>query len=64
MKIKNPIVPKQIKLALIGDSGVGKSSLAYFSLEDDKSLPTEPTNLVDIVFKKVKLKDNTLINVL
>ena len=54
--IKNPVVPKQIKVAFVGDSGVGKSSLVNYSLDNQEVLDMDgETNLVDIKFKEIKL---------
>ena len=63
IKIKDPIVPKQIKIAFVGDSGVGKTSLINYSIEDEEILDYPgSTNLVDITFKKVKLRETAIIN--
>jgi|LauGreDrversion4_2_1035121.scaffolds.fasta_scaffold2386895_1 GTPase SAR1 family protein len=46
---------------VVGDSGVGKTSLIKSFLGGEESfLPIEPTNNVDIYFKKIKVKDGAL----
>ena len=61
--IKNPVVPKQIKVAFVGDSGVGKSSLVNFSLDNQEVLDLDgETNLVDIKFKEIKLNSSSIVN--
>ena len=56
ISIKNPIVPKQIKVAFVGDNGCGKSSLVNYSLDNQEVLDLDgDTNLVDIKFKEIKL---------
>ena len=55
-------MPKQIKIAFIGDSGVGKTSLINYSLENECVTNDEPTNLVDRTFKKIKLDESSIIN--
>jgi GTPase SAR1 family protein len=48
----------------IGDSGVGKSLLINSFLSEGSPKMVEPTNGVDIFFKKLKIKDgNATINV-
>ena len=42
---------------IIGDSGTGKTSLINSFITDGGAKPTEPTNGVDIFFKKLKIKD-------
>ena len=47
----------------MGDSGVGKTSLINYSIEDEEILDYPgSTNLVDITFKKVKLRETAIIN--
>ena len=53
--IQNPVVPKQIKVAFVGDSGVGKSSLVNYSLDNQEVL-------VDIKFKEIKLNATAIVN--
>jgi hypothetical protein len=50
---------------IVGDSGVGKTSMINTLKQDGSSNNTpDPTNSVDINFKKMKIKDSTiLINV-
>ncbi len=61
--IKNPILPKQIKIAFVGDSGCGKSSLVNYSLDNEEVLDYDgETNLVDIKFKEIKLNNSSIIN--
>ena len=61
--IKNPVVPKQIKVAFVGDSGVGKSSLVNYSLDNQEVLDLDgETNLVDIKFKEIKLNPTSIVN--
>jgi GTPase SAR1 family protein len=46
---------------VVGDTGVGKTSLIKSFLGDEECLlPTDPTNNVDIFFKKIKVKDGSL----
>ena len=42
---------------IIGDSGIGKTSLINCFLSREGSKPSEPTNGVDVFFKKLKIKD-------
>ena len=47
----------------MGDLSVGKSSFVHYSLEDDEIIDYQgTTNLVDISFKKIKLRDTAIIN--
>jgi GTPase SAR1 family protein len=51
----------------VGDNGVGKTSLIYSLMYENESfIPRpEPTNDVDIFFKKMTIKDgNLLVNVI
>lgn len=50
-------------MAFVGDAKIGKSSLINYSIPDEEVPPIESTNLVDLVFKKIKLRDNAIINV-
>ena len=57
------MVPKQIKVAFVGDSGVGKSSLVNYSLDNQEVLDLDgDTNLVDIKFKEIKLNSTAIVN--
>ncbi len=58
-----PIVPKQLKIMIIGDSGVGKSLFIGSFLSDGTPKTIESTHGVDIFFKKIKIKENVAINV-
>ena len=63
ISIKNPIVPKQIKVAFVGDNGCGKSSLVNYSLDNQEVLNYDgETNLVDIKFKKIILNNSSIID--
>ena len=54
-------MPKQIKVILVGDSGVGKTSVLTQGCSEDLFISKiESTNMVDLYFKKVKLKDNQI----
>ena len=56
-------MPKQVKVAFVGDSGCGKTSLINYSLETEEVLDYEgETNLVDIKFKEVKLNNSSIVN--
>jgi GTPase SAR1 family protein len=62
--LKDPIIPKQLKIMFVGDSGVGKSTLInYFVNEEENILlnRTEETNSVDLYFKKIKIKEGSLL---
>lgn len=59
-----PVVPKQLKIMIIGDSGVGKSSFVGSFLSDGSPKVIEATHGVDIIFKKVRIKENVAINVI
>lgn len=52
---------------IVGDSGVGKTSIINSLITEDASqalLNSQPTNSVDIFFKKMKIKEGvTLINI-
>ena len=65
MNFKEPVIPRQLKFMIVGDSGVGKTSMINTLKQDGSSNNTpDPTNSVDINFKKMKIKDSTiLINV-
>ena len=64
IKIKETAPPKQVKIAFVGDPGVGKSSIVNYSIEDERIVsPVPQTNLVDISFKKIRLNPNAVINV-
>ena len=60
-KPKDSIIPKQVKIAFIGDSGVGKSSLINYSIEDEYVTNNEQTNLIDIVFKRIELNESNIL---
>jgi small GTP-binding protein len=52
-----------VKIAFVGDSGCGKSSLINYSLDNEEVLDYDgETNLVDIKFKEVKLNNNSIVN--
>ncbi len=60
-------MPRQLKFMIVGDSGVGKTSIINTFQNNDYSNinKPEPTSSVDIFFKKFKIKDNSvLINVI
>jgi hypothetical protein len=47
---------------VVGDTGVGKTSfIKSFLGAEECLLRTEPTNNVDIFFKKIKVKDGSLL---
>ena len=50
-------------MAFVGDPKIGKSSLINYSLEEECVPSVESTSLVDLVFKKIKLRDDAIINV-
>lgn len=56
-------MPKQLKFMFAGDSNVGKTSIINTLIYEDENLlnKAEPTNNVDIFFKKMKIKDGTLL---
>ena len=57
------MVPKQVKVAFVGDSGCGKSSLVHYSLDTEEVLDYEgETSLVDIKFKEIKLNATSIVN--
>lgn len=60
ISIKDPIFPRQLKFMVVGDSGVGKTSLIKKFLNNDDLSPSESTNNVDIFFKKIKVKDGSV----
>ena len=54
-------MPKQIKVIFVGDSGVGKTSVLIQGCSEDPFVSKiESTNMVDLYFKKVKVKDNQI----
>ncbi len=62
--LKDPIIPKQLKIMFVGDSGVGKTTLInYFVNEEENILlnKTQETNCVDLYFKKIKIKEGSLL---
>ena len=65
--MKDPVVPKQLKFMIVGDSGVGKTTVVNALVNEVEGLAmsrSESTNYVDIFFKKLKIKDGAiLINV-
>ena len=64
ISIKDPVLPKQIKIMFVGDCGVGKTSIINFFINESNNNRIEPTNAVDMYFKKLKIKDNSvLVNV-
>jgi GTPase SAR1 family protein len=63
---KNGNLPpvKQLKVMFVGDCGVGKTTIVDGFVNDFEKLNRlEATNAVDIYFKKLKLKDNLIVNV-
>lgn len=51
-------MPIEAKVAFVGDSGVGKTSLiSTFLSNQELSRRVEQTNLVDVYTKKVKVRD-------
>lgn len=58
-------MPKQIKVIFVGDCGVGKSSVLSLGCSDDPfAAKVESTNMVDLYFKKIKIKDQLTIAVI
>ena len=55
-------MPIQLKVMFVGDFGVGKTSVIIQGCNDEPFLKKlESTNMVDLYFKKIKLKkDNSL----
>lgn len=51
-------MPLEVKIMLVGDSGVGKSSIINTFMNDNKFGTVEMTNIVDMFFKKITLKKN------
>ena len=45
---------------IVGDSGVGKTSLIKNFLYKENFLAQDPTNTVDIFFKKLKVKEGSV----
>ena len=63
ISIKNPIVPKQVKVAFVGDSGCGKTSLINYSIDNEEIIDYDgETNLVDIKFKEIPLNNSSIVN--
>jgi len=59
--LNDPIMPKQIKVVFVGDSGVGKTSVLTQGCSEDPFISKiESTNMVDLYFKKVKVKENQI----
>jgi predicted GTPase len=56
-----------VKIIFIGDSGVGKSSVINTFINEtpsDWGVTGTPTNMLDMLFKKMKIRDsNVIINV-
>lgn len=52
LNLSEPIQSRQVKIMLVGDSGVGKTSFIYKLI--DKEGKPEETNAVDIFFKPLK----------
>jgi GTPase SAR1 family protein len=54
-------MPKQIKIMLVGDTNVGKTTLIQtFVSEEELIFKPEPTNQVDLHFKKFKIKEGSI----
>lgn len=54
-------MPKQIKVIFVGDSEVGKTSVLTQGCSEDPFISKiESTNMVDLYFKKVKIKENQI----
>jgi Ras-related protein Rab-6A len=63
ISIKNPVVPKQVKVAFVGDCGCGKSSLINYSLDNEEVLDYQgETSLVDIKFKEIFLNSSSILD--
>jgi GTPase SAR1 family protein len=48
----------------VGDSGVGKTTLINFFVHEEENIllnRTEETNCVDMYFKKIKIKEGSLL---
>src|SRR5690349_20586357 len=56
---KDPVNPRQIKVMFVGDNGVGKTSIINAFVNDELAR-IEQTNSVDIFFKKIKIKQETI----
>ncbi len=52
---------RQLKVMIVGDTGVGKTSLLNYYINGSSS--SDPTDAVDMFFKKLKIRDMTLANV-
>ncbi len=66
IQIKDPVLPKQLRLMFVGDDGVGKTSIINSFINGNENIipKIEATNDVDIFFKKMKIKDESvLVNV-
>jgi len=61
VKLIEPQIPKQLKIMVVGDSGVGKTLLVNGFLSDGGPKIAESTVGVDICFKKIKIKENTAV---
>lgn len=63
--IKDPVPILQTKILIVGNSGVGKSTIleTLISKSDNKNKNKEKTFAVDIVRHKIKVRDNLILSV-
>lgn len=67
--MKEPVIPRQIKIMVVGPSKSGKSSIINSFINYDENNPSnlpkiDSTNMVDILFKKMRISDKIYINVI
>jgi septin family protein len=66
ISLNDPSLPRQIKVMCVGDSETGKTTfIDYFLNQLDSNDQTrkfiEPTNSVDVFFKKLRVKDGAVL---